>query len=123
MLAHVRELAESRHGGYTRDSAADPDILSKAIFRWWSPWAPLDSPSAGRAPAAAGASTLPVCVRAADARPDTRRRSSSSAKQVMGSALPSPGRQSPPATPFRVIIKEPPPFPPTIHVANPTHGH
>ena len=36
VLRHVRELAEATHGGYTRESIADPDILSKAIYKWWS---------------------------------------------------------------------------------------
>ena len=36
VMGHVRATAQSTHGGYSRQSAADPDILSKAIFMWWS---------------------------------------------------------------------------------------
>jgi len=34
--AQIRSICKSTHGGYCRQSATDPDIVSRAVFLWWS---------------------------------------------------------------------------------------
>ena len=60
--AHVHTIAQSTHGGYCKQSAADPDILSKAIFFWWFPNYARFEPAAaaGRRPSAGSGGGSPL---------------------------------------------------------------